>query len=85
MSPTLSICGTADDVGKFRFETRIRGAGLAGSFDAPCAERNDTLQGRVGPQTLTLMDCERRWVVNQQTSILCKKKKKSYVRDWIFL
>lgn len=77
MSLTFRVRGTADDVGEFGFEARVRGAVLAGSFEAARTQRDHTLQGRVGPQTLALMDSERRGVVNQQTSILCTEQNAS--------
>ena len=71
VSLTFSVCGTADDIGELGFEARIRGAVLAGSFEAARAERHHALQGRVGPQALALVDCKSCGVVNQQASVLC--------------
>lgn len=45
----LSVSSAADDICEFGFETRIGGVALAGVFEAPCAKRDHTLQGGIGP------------------------------------
>lgn len=45
----LSVSSTADDICKFGFETCIGGVVLARVFEAPCAKRDHTLQGGIGP------------------------------------
>lgn len=76
-SLTLGVCGTADDVGEFCFEACVCSAAFAGTFKAARTERDHALQRRVGPQTLALVYSECCGVVNQQTSILWKKQKRS--------
>lgn len=61
---TLCICGTADDVGELGFEARVGSAILTRRLVPSGAKRQHTLQRRVGPQTLTLMDGQRCGVVD---------------------
>lgn len=67
---TLCVCGAADDVGKLGLEARVGRAVLARRLIAPRAQRQHALQRRVGPQTLALMDGQRRGVVDEKPSIL---------------
>lgn len=71
---TLGICGTADDVGEFGLEAGVSSAVLARRLVASGAQRQHTLQRRVGPQTLTLMDGQRCGVVYQESSILKERR-----------
>lgn len=80
LSLTLGVCGAADDIAEFGFEARVGGAVLAMSFEAARTEWDHTLQGRVRPQTLALMDRQCRGVVNQQTSILCTNRRSERLR-----
>lgn len=67
---TLCVCGAADDVSKLGLEARVGRAVLAHCLVAPRAQRQHALQRRVGPQTLALMDGQRRGVVDEKSSIL---------------
>lgn len=72
---TLRICGTTDDVGELGLQACVGCAILTHRLISPGAQRQHTLQRRVGPQTLTLVDGQRRGVVNKQSSILKEAKK----------
>lgn len=61
---TLCVCGTADDVGELGLEARVGRAVLGRRLVAPGAQRQHTLQRRVRPQTLTLVDGQRCGVVD---------------------
>lgn len=82
-SPTLSVGGAADHVGEFGFEAGGGHAHLPETFKATRSKRDHTLQGRVGPQALTLVDGQCCGVVDQQTSILHTKQMRYHVTDSI--
>lgn len=81
--PTLSVGGAADHVGEFGFEAGGGRARLPETFKAARSERDHTLQGRVGPQALALVDGQCCGVVDEQTSILGTKQKRYHVTDSI--
>lgn len=82
ISLTLSVCSAADYICEFRFETCVGGATLARAFKAAGTEWDHTLQGRVRPQTLRLMDSQCCGVVNQQASILWRTEQVPCYKDF---
>lgn len=81
---TLRVCGAADHVGQFGFQAGGGGAVLAQIFHTARPHRHHALQRRVGPQTLGLVDRQRRGVVNQEASILYAKTKDVAFLDEVF-
>lgn len=72
---TLSVCGTADDICELGLQAGVGGVVLSCRLVSSGAQRQHTLQGCVGPQTLALMYGQRRGVVNKKASVLKRKKK----------
>lgn len=75
-SLTLRVRSAADHMGQFGFQAGGGGAVLAEVFHAARPHGDHTLQRRAGPQTLGLVDRQRRGVVNQEASVLHTKEKK---------
>lgn len=67
---TLGVGGAADDVGQFGLQAGVGGAVPARRLVAARAQRQHALQRRVGPQTLALVDGQRRGVVDEESSVL---------------
>lgn len=78
---TLRVCSAADHMAQFGFQAGGGGAVLAEVFHAARPHGDHTLQRRVGPQTLRLVDRQRRGVVNQEASVLYTKQKKRLVKE----
>lgn len=76
-SLTLRVCSAADHMGQFGFQAGGGGAVLAEIFHAARPHRDHALQRRVGPQTLGLVDGQRRGVVDQEASVLSTEQKRS--------
>lgn len=81
---TLRVRGAADHVGQFGFQAGGGGAVLARVFHAARPHRHHALQRRVGPQTLGLVDRQRRGVVDQEASVLRAENKRRGVLDEVF-
>lgn len=62
--PTLCIRSAADDIGELGLEARVGRAVFARCLESSRAQRQHALQGRVWPETLTLVDGQRCGVVD---------------------
>lgn len=72
-------------MGQFGLQAGGGGAVLAEVFHAARPHGDHALQRRVGPQTLGLVDRQRRGVVNQEASVLYAKQKKRRVKGGLLL